>query len=215
MDELENSLLYRVALALGPKNNSKNKLIALATGGIPNHWEQPDIAKASTNVPTSHKKIDFAKLAIGGTPEQKLWLRRGRAAAAARRRNIIERQKRRLEARLADRRASWKPSRGGPAARFPRSLGDRILCAMEPGDWYSVRELAELVGVNYRSIQPWIYGAGNCRGLGGLIQKGRNAAFVRPLSSWQHMGGLECEPRYLWRLTHAGERARELALILE
>jgi hypothetical protein len=216
MDGLKNnSMLDRLALALGLKNNSKNYLDALAIGGMPKQPEE--LEKAETTPPDSRPnfKIDLAKLAIGGTPEQKLWLRRGRAAAAARRRNVLERQKGRLEAREAERRASWLPSRGGPAARFPRSLGDRILCAMHPGEWYAVRELAELVGVSYRSIQPWLCGAGRCRGLGGLVQKGRNAAFVRPLSPWEHLSGQECEPRYLWRLTQAGERARELALILE
>jgi hypothetical protein len=53
---------------------------------------------------------------------------------------------------------------------LPAIAGDSILCAMEPGDWYSVRELAELLGVNYRSVQPWLSGAGRCRGLGGLVQ---------------------------------------------
>ena len=86
---------------------------------------------------------------------------------------------------------------------------------MEPGEVYWVRYLAELVGVNYRSIQPWLYSAGNCRGLRGLVEKCRNRDFVRSLSPWEHMGGVECEPRYLWRLTPAGERARELALMLE
>jgi len=199
------------------KKNSEIDLAALAIGGMPKQWEEPDRGKAAASAPQSQSnfQIDLAALAIGGTPEEKARLRRGRAAAAARRRNVAERQERRLETRLAERRASWEPSRGGPAARFPRSLGDRILCAMKPGDWYSVRELAELVGVNYRSIQPWIYAAGNCRGLRGLVQKGRNAAFARPLSPWEHMGGEECEPRYLWRLTQAGERARELACMLE
>jgi hypothetical protein len=46
-------------------------------------------------------------LAIGGMPEEKARLRRGRAAAAARRRNVAERQDRRLEVRFAERRASW------------------------------------------------------------------------------------------------------------
>jgi hypothetical protein len=85
---------------------------------------------------------------------------------------------------------------------------------MEQGQGYGVRDLAEPVGVNYRSIQPWLYTAGNCRGLRGLVEC-RNRDFVRSLSPWEYMGGEECEPRYLWRLTPAGERARELALILE
>jgi hypothetical protein len=29
------------------------------------------------------------------------------------------------------------------------------------------------------------------------------------------MAGVECEPQFLWGLTEAGERARELALLLE
>jgi hypothetical protein len=184
---------------------------------MPKQCEGLDRQKAGTSSPVSqtNSKIDLAALAIGGMPEEKARLRRGRAAAAARRRNVAARQERRLEARLAERQASWEPSRGGPAARFPRSLGDRILHAMEPGEGYGVRDLAELLGVNYRSVQPWLYGAGNCRGLRVLVEKCRNRDLVRSLSRWEHMSGMECEPQFLWRLTRAGEHARAVILLLE
>src|SRR6266508_3911503 len=101
-----------------PMSHSKSEidLEALAIGGMPKQWEEVDRGKAATCAPKSqsNSQIDLAALAIGGTPEQKARLRRGRAAAAARRRNVAERQEQRLEARLAERRASWEPSRGGP-----------------------------------------------------------------------------------------------------
>jgi hypothetical protein len=48
-----------------------------------------------------------------------------------------------------------------------------------------------------------------------VVEKGRNCAFVRPLSPWEHMSGQECEPQFLWRLTRVGEHARQLALLLQ
>ena len=85
---------------------------------------------------------------------------------------------------------------------------------MEPGQWYGLRDLTEALGVHRNSVKPWLYGAGGRR-LVGLVQKGRNADFKGRLDPWALMGGVECEPRFLWRLTAAGERARELALLLK
>jgi hypothetical protein len=86
---------------------------------------------------------------------------------------------------------------------------------MEPGeDGYALRDLTELLGVHRNSVKPWLYGAGGRR-LVGLVEKCRNRAFRGRLDPWALMGGVECEPKFLWRLTKAGERARELALMLE
>jgi hypothetical protein len=99
---------------------------------------------------------------------------------------------------------------------YSRTLGDRILCVMEPGEeGYALRDLTELLGVHRNSVKPWLYGAGGRR-LAGLVEKCRNRAFKgRRLDPWALMSGVECEPEFLWRLTKEGERARELALMLE
>ena len=89
-----------------------------------------------------------------------------------------------------------------------------MLCVMEPGEWYGLRDLTEALGVHRNSVKPWLYGAGSRR-LVGLVRKGRNRAFKGRLDPWALMAGVECEPEFLWGLTEAGERARELALLAE
>jgi hypothetical protein len=157
-------------------------------------------------------KIDLEAIAIR-VPRSRYW-RDPVKVQATRRRNIAARQKQRLEVWKAKRRASWEPSRGGPARWYSRSLGDRLLCVMEPGEWYGLRDLTEALGVHRNSVKPWLYGAGSRR-LVGLVQKGRNRDFKGRLDPWALMGGVECEPQFLWGLTEAGERARQLALLLE
>jgi hypothetical protein len=157
-------------------------------------------------------KIDLEAIAIR-VPRSRYW-RDPAKRNATRQRNKAARQKQRLELRTAQRQASWEPSRGGPARWFGRPLGDRLLCAMEPGQWYAVRDLTEALGVHRNSVKPWLYGAGGRR-LVGLVQKGRNRAFQGRPGPWALMGGAEYEPEFLWGLTEAGERARELALMLE
>jgi hypothetical protein len=167
--------------------------------------------KKSTVLPPTG--IDFEAIAIR-VPRSKYW-RDPVKRKAARRRNIAARQKQALEVWRAKRRATWEPSRGGPARWYRRTLGDRILCVMEPGeDGYALRDLTELLGVHRNSVKPWLYGAGGRR-LVGLVEKCRNRAFRGRLDPWALMGRIECEPEFLWRLTKAGERARELALMLE
>jgi hypothetical protein len=93
--------------------------------------------------------MDLEAIAIR-VPRSRYW-RDPAKVQATRRRNIAARQKQRLEVWKTKRRASWEPSKGGPACWYSRSLGDRLLC----------------------------------------------------------------EPQFLWSLTEAGERARDLALLLE
>ena len=83
------------------------------------------------------------------------------------------------------------------------------------GNGTGLRDLTEALGVHRNSVKPWLYGAGRRR-LVGLVQKGRNADFKGRLDPWALIGSVAaCEPRFLWRLTAAGERARELALLLK
>ncbi len=158
------------------------------------------------------RKIDLAAIAIR-VPRSRYW-RDPAKVQATRKRNIATRQKQALELWKAKRRATWEPSRGGPGRWYSRSLGDRLLCLMERGEWYSLRDLTEALGVHRNSVKPWLYGAGSRRRVG-LFQKGRYAGFKGRLDPWALMSGVECEPEFLWRLTQRGERARELALLLE
>lgn len=197
----------------GPKVPGKIDLAAIAMS-VPRSWSCAESVEDTDQKPTvmPPRKIDLAAIAIS-VPRSRYW-RDPAKVQATRRRNRAARQKQRLEAWKAKRRASWEPSRGGPARWYSRSLGDRLLCIMEPGEWYSLRDLTEALGVHRNSVKPWLYGAGSRRRVG-LFQKGRYAGFKGRLDPWALMSGVECEPEFLWRLTQRGARARELALLLE
>jgi hypothetical protein len=176
----------------------------------------PESSASQTAVPPScglSGKIDLEAIAIRA-PRRRYW-RDPAKVQATRRRNIAARQKQALEVWTGRRRASWEPSRGGPARWYSRTLGERLLCVMEPGEeGYALGDLTELLGVHRNSVKPLLYGAGGRR-LVGLVEKCRNRAFKARLDPWTLMSGVKCEPEFLWRLTKAGERARELALMLE
>jgi hypothetical protein len=204
-----------------PASSLPQSSFAAARGRLGEGLTQPppgeiDLAALSPSAPQSvavSGKIDLEAIAIS-VPRSRYW-RDPTKVQATRQRNIAARQKQALELWKAKRRASWEPLRGGPVRWYSRTLGDRILCVMEPGEeGYALRDLTELLGVHRNSVKPWLYGAGGQR-LVGLVEKCRNRAFRGRLDPWALIGGVKCESKFLWRLTKAGERARELALMLE
>lgn len=91
----------------------------------------------------------------------------------------------------------------------------RLLCAMEPGVWYGLPELADALGVHLWAIKPWFYGTSDSQSRfgPGLFEKGRNGAFDARVSVLEHFRGGKFPSRFLWRLSDRGEAARELALL--
>ncbi len=76
--------------------------------------------------------------------------------------------------------------------------GERFLCAMRPGEWYGVSDVARLSGVNPDSAKAY---ADKFR-KAGLIERTENPAFERP-------GGLECQ--YLFRRVLDQQMANDIA----
>lgn len=87
---------------------------------------------------------------------------------------------------------------------FGERIVDRMVAAMEPGQWYGVPDLMVLIG-----------GARSARGKvrqgllrQGIVQRRRNAEYQAPRY------GARTQPKWLYRLTERGRLVRELLGLL-
>lgn len=164
-------------------------------------------------------ELDLEALAIRGrkphptdrlTPKQrKAWSKR---LHRIKRRNLKERIRLKVEATAARRKAARIASgkvAHGFAAEKPFTLTQRVLIAIPPGAWFGATELrAALPDVARGSFRAILWQ--KLPSLG-FVERGRNARY----DPGKRIFSREREPEFLYRLTPAGEKARELALILE
>lgn len=158
-------------------------------------------------------ELDPSLLIRGGRwPVEKAKARQAKIAATLkrkRRRRMVEKQK----ARAAAERAAKPPRKGarlhGPIPKGRRPLDPEcgpatLLRAMAPGGWYALPDLgAMLPDAPPNSVKAWLYQRLAPRG---LVERAINAD--------RAPGDLSGVPRYLWRLTPAGETEREVQLLL-
>lgn len=137
---------------------------------------------------------------------------------AARRKAIETEKLRRRNARLKER------SRARRAKHYPAvTLQERILAAMQPGQWYGRPDLRELTGISYNNLK-WRVATMQ---RGGLLERARNPAAPAPgvegynrarASVYRKGLGVQWqakqEPEFLFRLTDRGEELRLVALAL-
>jgi hypothetical protein len=81
-----------------------------------------------------------------------------------------------------------------------RSIADRMLRAMQPGEWYGQGDIARMAEVS-ASARAKVHQVLVRRG---WVEKARNPAFRGILDPWQIMAGGEPEPLHLFRLTELG-----------
>ena len=174
--------------------------------------------------------IDLAALAIGGVPSPakraaRTRRKRREAAALAKQRKARRDRLRRkrlhqrkrllstagqapLETRAAERRKTWTPDKGGDPSLYAGTLTllQRTLVAAIPGEWATCACIGERSGDGRRAADPVIRQRG-------YFEKGliADSEVRRPRVEG---GGRPLETRFVWRLTAAGEAARELALLL-
>jgi hypothetical protein len=121
----------------------------------------------------------------------------------AKRRAREARQLAAAERTLADtrvRRLSRAPSGG--------SIADRMLRAMEPGNWYGMGDIARMAGVG-SSARAKVHQVLLRRG---WAEKAENPAFRGILSPPDILAGAEPEPLHLFRLTELGLRVKGVLL---
>ena len=85
-----------------------------------------------------------------------------------------------------------------------QSIADRMLRAMQPGEWLGMGDIARLAGVS-ASARSKVHQVLLRRG---WIEKALNPAFRGILDPWSIMAGAEPEPLHLYRLTETGLRVR-------
>ena len=84
-------------------------------------------------------------------------------------------------------------------------IADRILAAMQPGQWYGVRDLINGSGCTRDAVHAKLYQV--------LVRDGLATRAANPKWDGQRacrVGETRAvvEPRYLWRLTAKGEKRR-------
>lgn len=130
----------------------------------------------------------------------------GRTLTPQQRENISEGQRKRFarhRAQLAAAVAARPPA--PPAPMRSVTVYETILGAMQPGNWYSTRDMADASGENYQS----------CKALGpkwlglGWVERAQNPAWKPP-----ERPGMAQEPKWLYRLTQEGEKRHRLAVAL-
>jgi len=77
---------------------------------------------------------------------------------------------------------------------------------MAPGEWYGAAELGRAAELTRNSLHATLYQRAVRRA---LVERGINGAYDNRLHAAQQP---TMEPRYLWRLTKAGEAARVSAM---
>jgi hypothetical protein len=85
-----------------------------------------------------------------------------------------------------------------------QSIADRMLRAMQLGEWYGQGDIARMAGVS-ASARAKVHQVLLRRG---WVEKARNPAFRGILDPWSIMAGAEPEPLHLFRLTELGLRVR-------
>ena len=85
-----------------------------------------------------------------------------------------------------------------------QSIADRMLRAMQPGQWLGMGDIARMAGI-YKSGRGKVHQVLLLRG---WVEKVKNPAFRGRLDPWQIMAGGEPEPQHLYRLTELGLKVR-------
>lgn len=149
-----------------------------------------------------------------------------RGWSAARRREhsrrILKRRKDRSEA-ASDERAqalavelAGRPRFAAARARAKRGVAPvhaqipaRLVLAMEPGEYYGLRDIARMTGIKLDSIKPVVY-----RGSRELFERAVNADWLRLRERGEVSAGVANQtPRHLQRLSPAGVAWREELLL--
>ena len=81
-----------------------------------------------------------------------------------------------------------------------QSIADRMLRAMQPGEWYGMGDISRMIGAS-ASARAKVHQVLLRRG---WVEKARNPAFRGILDPWSIMAGAEPEPLHLFRLTELG-----------
>jgi hypothetical protein len=127
------------------------------------------------------------------------------ASLASKRRLRVAKQETAIERSLAEKRAK-NLCRAVPG----RSIADRMLRAMQPGQWYGMGDISRMAGAD-RSARGKVHQILLRRG---WVEKAGNPAFRGILHPWEIMRGGEPEPLHLYRLTELGLKMKA-ALPLE
>lgn len=123
------------------------------------------------------------------------------AMKASRRKNITAKREAAIDKNLAEVRARLSTMR--PTGT---SIVDRMLQAMEPGEWYGAGDLARMVGES-REARGKVSQVMLKRG---WVEVAQNATWGGPGSNLADiMGGAEPNPKRLYRLTLKGSQIRE------
>jgi hypothetical protein len=85
-----------------------------------------------------------------------------------------------------------------------QSIADRMLGAMQPGEWYGMGDIARMAGVD-RSARGKVHQILLRRA---WIEKAANPAFRGQLNPWEIRRGGEPEPLHLYRLTELGLKVK-------
>lgn len=164
-------------------------------------------------------ELDLEALAIRGrkphptdrlTPKQRTaWSKRLHRIQRRKRKERIRLKVEATAARLRSTPAWAKHVRAGKTTGKPFTLVQRVLIAIPPGAWFGSAELrAALPDVARGSFRAILW---QKLPRLGFVERGRNARY----DSAKRIFSRDREPEFLYRLTPAGEKARELALILE
>ena len=121
------------------------------------------------------------------------------ASVAGRKRGKVAKQRAAAERNMA----AWR-ARNLCRALLGRSIADRMLRVMQPGEWYGQGDISRLAGVS-SSARAKVHQVLLRRG---WVEKARNPAFSGILNPWQIMAGGEPEPLHLYRLTELGLKVK-------